>query len=68
MEFMPAAAWRVVDAIERVAETGFNYGRGTSEPGIWYLPTDKLGVFYSDEAGTLAVGHVVDARQLRELP
>lgn len=64
---MPAARG-VVDAMERMADTGFNYGRATSEPGIWYLPIHQLGIFYSDEAGTLAVDRVVDARLLRELP
>jgi len=29
---MPTAARAVVDAMERMAEAGFNYGRATSEP------------------------------------
>ena len=32
-----------------MAATGFNYGRATSEAGGWYLPTGKLGIFYSDQ-------------------
>lgn len=51
-----------------MAASGFNYGRATTEPGGWYLPTTKLGVFYSDVGTDLAVVHVVDARTLRELP
>jgi hypothetical protein len=65
---MPAAAWEAVEAMELMAATGFNYGRPTSEPGGWYLPTQKLGLFYSDDKGELAVVRVVDARLLRELP
>jgi len=68
VEFMPAEAWRAVDAMERMAEAGFNYGRATSEPGVWYLPVGHLGVFYTDGAGTLTGDRVVDARLLRELP
>ena len=64
----PSAARGVVAAMDRMADAGFNYGRATSEPGIWYLPAGKLGVFYTDEAGTLAVDRVVDARLLQELP
>jgi hypothetical protein len=28
--------------MERMASTGFNYGRATSEPGVWYFPTGKI--------------------------
>jgi len=65
---MPSAALEAVEAMDRMATAGFNYGRATSEPGGWYLPTTKLGLFYSDANGELAVVRVVDARQLRELP
>jgi hypothetical protein len=67
-DFMPAAALGAVDAMARMAAAGFNYGRATSEPGVWYLPAGKLGVFYSDQGGTLAVDRVVDARRLKDLP
>lgn len=65
---MPAAALEAVEAMERMAATGFNYGRTTTEAGGWYLPTSKLGIFYSDVGGELAVVHVLDARTLRKLP
>ena len=65
---MPAAALEAVDAMERMAATGFNYGRATAEAGGWYLPTSKLGIFYSDVDGELAVVRLLDARRLRELP
>lgn len=67
-DLMPAAALEAVEAMERMAAAGFNYGRATSEAGGWYLPTSKLGIFYSDERGELVVVRVVDARTLRELP
>lgn len=65
---MPAAALEAVDAMERMAATGFNYGRAIAEAGGWYLPTSKLGIFYSDVGGELAVVRLLDARTLRELP
>jgi hypothetical protein len=64
---MPAAARDALEAMERMAATGFNYGRLTKE-GLWYLPTPKLGLFYLDDGRTLIVVDVVDARRLRELP
>lgn len=54
--------------MERMASTGFNYGRATSEPGVWYFPTGKIGIYYADNGTTLTVQAVVDARHLRELP
>ena len=47
---MPAAALTAVEAMERMASTGFNYGRATSEPGVWYFPTGKIGIYYADYA------------------
>ncbi|MGI8847643.1 MAG: hypothetical protein ACR2GX_05165 [Candidatus Dormibacteria bacterium] len=67
-DVMPAAAFEMVEAMERMAAAGFNYGRATSAEGGWYLPTGKLGVFYSDHQRVLEVVRVVDARRLRELP
>ena len=58
-EYMPAAARDALEAMERMALTGFNYGR---------LTTPKLGLFYLDDGRTLIVVDVVDARRLRRLP
>ena len=66
--YMPAAARDALDAMERMASTGFNYGRLTRKGVLWYLPTPKLGLFYLDDGRTLIVVDVVDARRLRELP
>ncbi len=52
-EYMPAAARDALDAMERMASTGFNYGRLTSKGVLWYLPTPKLGLFYLDDGRTL---------------
>jgi hypothetical protein len=65
---MPAAATDALEAMERMASTGFNYGRQTRKEVLWYLPTPKLGLFYLDDGRTLIVVDVVDARRLRELP
>ena len=62
---MPAAARDALKAMERMASTGFNYGRLTRKGVLWYPPTPKLGLFYLDDGRTLIV---VDARRLRELP
>ena len=35
---MPAAARDAVDAMERMASTGFNYGRLTRKGILWYFP------------------------------
>jgi hypothetical protein len=43
-EYMPAAARDALKAMERMASTGFNYGRLTSKGILWYLPTPKLGL------------------------
>ena len=67
-EYMPAAARDALEAIERMAATGFNYGRLALKEDIWYLPTPKLGLFYLDDGRTLTVVDVVDARRLRKLP
>jgi hypothetical protein len=69
-EHMPTAARAAVDAMERMAEAGWNYGRPVDVDGEaqWYLPVNPLGVFYSDARGELAVLRVVDARFLHELP
>jgi hypothetical protein len=67
-EFMPAAARDALQAMERMAATGFNYGRLTAKGTLWYLPTPKLGLFYLDDGRTLTVVDVVDARRLRKLP
>ena len=67
-EYMPAAARDALDAMERMASTGFNYGRLTSKGILWYFPTPKLGLFYLDDGRTLTVVDVVDARRLRRLP
>ena len=66
--YMPAAARDALDAMERMASTGFNYGRLTSKGVLWYFPTPKLGLFYLDDGRTLIVVDVVDARRLRRLP
>ena len=65
---MPAAARDALDAMERMASTGFNYGRLTSKGILWYFPTPKLGLFYLDDGRTLIVVNVVDTRRLRRLP
>ena len=67
-EYLPAAARDALEAMERMASTGFNYGRLTRKGVLWYLPTPKLGLFYLDDGRTLIVVDVVDARRLRELP
>ena len=67
-EYTPAAARDALEAMERMASTGFNYGRLTRKGILWYLPTPKLGLFYVDDGRTLVVVDVVDARRLRELP
>lgn len=67
-EYMPAAARDALEAMERMASTGFNYGRLTRKGVLWYHPTPKLGLFYLDDGRTLIVVDVVDARRLRELP
>ena len=67
-EYMPAAVRDALDAMERMASTGFNYGRLTRKGILWYFPTPKLGLFYLDDGRTLMVVDVVDARRLRTLP
>ena len=67
-EYMPAAARDALEAMERMASTGFNYGRLTRKGVLWYFPTPKLGLFYVDDGRTLIVVDVVDARRLRRLP
>ena len=67
-EYMPAAARDALNAMERMASTGFNYGRLTRKGILWYFPTPKLGLFYLDDGRTLIVVDVVDARRLRRLP
>ena len=49
---MPAAARDALQAMERMAATGFNYGRLTAKGTLWYLPTPKLGLFYLDDGHT----------------
>jgi hypothetical protein len=65
---MPAAARDAAEAIDRMAATGFNYGRLVLKEDLWYLPTPKLGLFYHDDGRTFTVVDVVDARRLRRLP
>jgi hypothetical protein len=67
-EYMPAAARDALEAMERMALTGFNYGRLTSKGVLWYFPTPKLGLSISTTGRTLIVVDVVDARRLRRLP
>ena len=62
-EYMPAAARDALEAMERMASTGFNYGRLTRKGILWYLPTPKLGLFYLDDGRTLIVVDVIDARR-----
>lgn len=62
---MPAAARDALQAMERMAATGFNYGRLTAKGTLWYLPTPKLGLFYLDDGRTLTVLDVVDDGQRR---
>ena len=38
-EYMPSAARDALEAMERMAWTGFNYGRLTPKRILWYLPT-----------------------------
>jgi hypothetical protein len=64
-EYMPAAARDALDAMERMASTGFNYGRLTAKGILWYFPTPKLGLFYLDDGRTLTV---VDARRRPSAP
>ena len=59
-EYMPSAARDALEAMERMASTGFNYGRLTRKGILWYLPTPKLGLFYLDDGRTLIVVNVVD--------
>ena len=66
--YMPAAARDALEAMERMASTGFNYGRLTRKGVLWYFPTPKLGLFYLDDGRTLIIVDVVDARRLRRLP
>lgn len=66
--FMPAAARDALEAMDRMASTGFNYGRLTRKGVLWYLPTPKPGLFYLDDGRTLIVVDIVDARRPRELP
>jgi hypothetical protein len=47
--------------MERMALTGFNYGRLTSKGVLWYFPTPKLGLSISTTGRTLIVVDVVDA-------
>ena len=61
-EYMPAAARDALEAMERMASTGFNYGRLTRKGILWYLPTPKLGLFYLDD------GPHVDRRRRRRRP
>ena len=56
---MPAAARDALEAMERMASTGFNYGRLTRKGVLWYLPTPKLGLFYLDDGRTLIVVDIV---------
>jgi len=37
-EYMPAAARDALEAMERMASTGFNYGRLTRKGVLWYPP------------------------------
>jgi hypothetical protein len=68
-EYMPAAGpRRPLKAMERMALTGFNYGRLTSKGALWYFPTPEARPFYLDDGRTLIVVDVVDARRLRRLP
>ena len=57
-----------LEAMERMASTGFDYGRLTREGVPVVFPTPKLGLFYLDDGRTLIVVDVVDARRLRRLP
>lgn len=67
-EYTPAAARDAIEAMERMASTGFNYGRLTRKGILCTSPPPKLGLFYLDDGRTLIVVDVVDARRLRELP
>jgi hypothetical protein len=66
-EYMPAAARDALEAMERMASTGFNYGRLTRKGILWYLPT-RSSASSTDNGRTLIVVDVIDARRLRELP
>jgi len=66
--YMPAAARDALDAMERMASTGFNYGRLTRKGILWYFPTPSSACSTSTTGRTLIVVDVVDARRLRRLP
>jgi hypothetical protein len=55
----------VVEAMERMAATGFSLGKRTNRPGIRYWPVPPLGVFYTVTDDRL---QVVDVRRLLRLP
>jgi plasmid stabilization system protein ParE len=69
-----AAAWStrqaaaVVDAMERMATSGWSLGKPTRRPGIRYWPVPPLGVFYRVVGEELRVLQVVDVRRLLEAP
>jgi hypothetical protein len=61
-EYTPAAARDAIEAMERMASTGFNYRRLTRKGILCTSPPPKLGLFYLDDGRTLIVVDVVDAR------
>jgi hypothetical protein len=69
-ELEVAAAWslqeaaRVVVAMERMSETGFDLGRPTDDGGYRYWPVPPLGVVYWSNGEELTIISVVDVRRL----
>lgn len=67
--YSPAAARRVVEAIEAMAVRGFNYGiRLRGDPPRWYWPERPAAIYYTDDGTTLRVIRVADGRRSQQLP
>jgi hypothetical protein len=58
----------VVDAMERMAASGFSLGKATDRPSVRYWPVPPLGVLYTVSGEQLLVLRVVDARRMLQLP
>lgn len=57
----------MVDAVERMAISGWSLGRPASKGRRW-LPVSPLGVLYDVREGRLIVLAVIDVRRLRSPP
>jgi hypothetical protein len=58
----------VVQAMERMAASGWSLGRSTLAPDQRYWPVPPLGVIYRVVGDELRVLAVVDLRRLSDLP